>query len=83
MGLPEVDQVVFKMKEGDVSAVIETEIGMHVVKLIEKKAPHPVEYEDIKEDLRNYLAQRNYTQRLEKYLKDLRAKANIKVNSPE
>lgn len=80
LGLPEIDAVIFKMKEGEFSAVIETEIGYHLVKLIEKKAPHPLEYEDISEDLKNLIAQRTFNQKLEKYLKDLRAKANIKVN---
>lgn len=81
LGLPEVDDAVFgKMKEGEISSVIETEIGYHLVKLIEKKAPHQMDYEDVAEDLKNYMAQRTFTQKLEKYLKDLRAKASIKVN---
>ncbi|OGR86628.1 MAG: hypothetical protein A3A86_00095 [Elusimicrobia bacterium RIFCSPLOWO2_01_FULL_60_11] len=80
LGLPEMDAVIFKLKEGEVSPVVETEIGYHIVKMVEKKNPHPLEYEDVKEDLANYLAQRVFTQKLEKYLKDLRAKASIKVN---
>ena len=80
MGLPEIDAAAFKMKEGDVSGVLETEIGFDVIKLIEKKAPHPLEYDEISNDLKNYIAQRNFTQKLEKYLKDLRVKASVKVN---
>ena len=80
LGLPEMDAAIFKLKEGEVSPVIETEIGYHIVKMVEKKSPHPLEYEDIKEDLSNYLAQRVFTQKLEKYLKDLRVKASIKIN---
>lgn len=80
MGLPEVDNAIFSLKEGEVSPVVESEIGFHIAKLIEKKAPHPLEYEDVREDLGNYIAQRAFTQKLENYLKDLKAKANIKVN---
>lgn len=83
IGLPEIDEAISKMKEGEISGIIETEIGVHVVKLIEKKAPHPLEYEDISEDLKNYIAQKNFTKKLEKYIKDLRAKANIKINPIE
>ncbi len=82
MGLPEIDSFVFgNIKEGDSSGIIETEIGYHLVKLVEKKLPHPLEFDDISEDLKNYVAQRNFTQKLENYLKGLRAKANVKVNS--
>ncbi len=81
MGLPEIDAAVFKLKEGDVTPVIETEIGYHIVKVVEKKAPHPLEYDEVSEDLKNFMAQRVFTQKLEKYLKDLRAKASVKVNS--
>lgn len=82
MGLPEIDTFVFgNIKEGDSSGIIETEIGYHLVKLVEKKLPHPLEFEDISEDLKNYVAQRAFTQKLENYLKGLRAKANVKINS--
>ena len=80
LGLPEMDAAIFKLKEGEVSPVIETEIGYHIVKMVEKKNPHQLEYDDVRDDLANYLAQRVFTQKLEKYLKDLRAKASIKVN---
>lgn len=83
LGLPEVDAVIFKMKEGEVTPILETDIGFHLVKVIEKKLSHPLEYEDISEDLKNWMAQKSFSQKLEKYLKDLRAKANIKVNPIE
>jgi parvulin-like peptidyl-prolyl isomerase len=79
LGLPPIDQVIFKMTEGEVSGIIETEIGFHVVKMIEKKAPHPVEYQDVSDDLKNYLARKNFTQKLEKYIKTLRSKASITI----
>lgn len=80
IGLPEIDKVLFKMKEGEISPIVETDIGVHLVKVIEKKAPHPLEYEDVKEDLKKFIAQRSFNQKLEKYFKDLRTKANIKIN---
>lgn len=83
LGLPEVDAVIFKMKEGEITPILETDIGFHLVKIIEKKASHPLEYEDISEDLKNWLAQKSFNQKLEKYLKDLRAKANIKIHPIE
>lgn len=83
LGLPEIDDVIFKMKEAEVSPAVASEIGFHLIKMVEKKAPHQLEYDDIKDDLTNYLAQRIFTQKLDKYLKDLRAKASIKINPIE
>ena len=80
-GLPEIDEVIFKLKEGDVSPVIGSDIGFHVVKVIEKKAPHPLELDEVSEELQGVVAQISFEQKLKKYLQDLRAKANVKVNS--
>lgn len=81
MGLPEMDAAIFKLKEAELSGVVETEIGYHIVKMIERKSPHPLELEDVKDDLRNFMAQRVYAQKLEKYLKSLREKGNVKISS--
>lgn len=83
IGLPEVDEVLSTLKEGNISGIIETEIGFHIIKMVEKKTPHPLEFEDVREDLANYIAQRTFTQKLEKYLENLRTKASIKVNPIE
>jgi parvulin-like peptidyl-prolyl isomerase len=83
IGLPEIDKAVKTLSEGQMSGVIETEIGFHIIKLVEKKAPHTLEFDDVKEDLANYMAQRKFTQDLEKYLKSLKAKSVIKVNPIE
>ncbi len=80
LGLPEIDETVFKLNEGQISGIIETDIGFHIVKLIEKRAPHPLDYDEVKEDLKNFIVQKSFTANLEKYLKNLRAKASIKIN---
>ena len=83
LGLPEMDEIIFKLKDGETSGIIETEIGFHLVRMVERKSPHPLELEDVSDDLKNFMAQRNFTQRLEKYLKELRARSSVKVNPIE
>lgn len=80
IGIETMDQTLFKMKEGEISPIIETDFGFHLVKLVERKAPHTLDYEDVADDLKNYLAQKSFTTKLEKYLKDLRSKASITVH---
>ena len=80
LGLPPLEDFVFKAKEGDISPVMESEVGFHLVKVVEKKASHTVEYDEVGEDLKSYLAQKNFSQKLDAYLKDLRSKANIVIN---
>lgn len=81
LGLASLDQVIFKMGEGQVSGIVESEIGYHILKVIEKKAPHAIEYQDVSDDLKNYIARKNFTQKLEKYIKELRSKANITIKT--
>ena len=55
----EMDEIIFKLKDGETSGIIETEIGFHLVRMVERKSPHPLELEDVSDDLKNFMAQRN------------------------
>jgi len=35
--LPEVDEIAFKLKTGEVSKVVESSIGFHIIKIIDKR----------------------------------------------
>ncbi|MBI2915942.1 MAG: peptidylprolyl isomerase [Elusimicrobia bacterium] len=81
LGVPVLEETIFKLKEGESSKVIESDFGYHLVKMVEKKSPHPLDYEEVSDDLKNFLAQKSFTQKMEKYLQDLRSKSSIKISS--
>jgi parvulin-like peptidyl-prolyl isomerase len=47
-------QAAFALKVGDVSDVVQTETGMHLIKVTERKAGQPADYEKVKGDVREF-----------------------------
>lgn len=81
--VPEFDKAVSALNVGQVSDIVSTNFGFHIIKLLEKKAASPMSLDEIKDDLREYLYQQRGAKRFETYVKELRAKADIKINNLE
>ncbi|OGQ86606.1 MAG: hypothetical protein A2512_11080 [Deltaproteobacteria bacterium RIFOXYD12_FULL_56_24] len=73
---------VFKMKSGEVSDIVETEFGYHLIKLEEKRPANTVSFEEAKGKITGYLAQEKVTANIEAFLAEAKGKATIKVLSP-
>ncbi|MDQ6982843.1 MAG: SurA N-terminal domain-containing protein [Mariprofundus sp.] len=57
MMVPEFDQVVFSMDKGDVSDVVETQFGFHLIYLTDVRPARQTPYADVKGKLRDELIQ--------------------------
>ncbi|MBA3004309.1 MAG: peptidylprolyl isomerase [Desulfurivibrio sp.] len=77
------EQAVFKMMPGDVSDVVETEFGFHLIKLEEKKPAKTVSFDEAKAKITAYLTQEKVTGNIEAFLAETKAKATIKILSPQ
>jgi parvulin-like peptidyl-prolyl isomerase len=79
--VPEFDQAVASLNVGQTSDIITTEFGYHLIQVQEKKAASPMSLDEIKDDLKEYLYQQRGAKRFDTYVKDLRTKADVKINS--
>ena len=65
------EDTVFAMKKGDISDVVETEFGYHIIKLTDIKTPKQRSFEEIKPemeaDLKNQQAQRKFAETAEAF----------------
>lgn len=77
------DQAVFKMMPGELSDIVETEFGYHLIKLEEKRAAQVVSFEEAKTKITAYLTQEKVTVNIEAFLAEAKGKATIKVLSPQ
>lgn len=60
------EEAVFAMKKGDISELVESDFGFHIIRLTDVKSPKPKSFEELRAgievDLRNQTAQRKYAE---------------------
>jgi len=78
--VPAVDQVVFAMKDGDVSDILETELGLHIMKRNGFEKGGPAAYPEVAETIRDFLRHARRGALLASYVEDLKKKAVIEDN---
>jgi peptidyl-prolyl cis-trans isomerase C len=76
---PEFDHV-FTMEVGTISEVIKSPYGYHIFKVEEKSEPRSISFEEAKTGILQELAQQRGEEEYQRWLKDLKEKANVKVN---
>jgi peptidyl-prolyl cis-trans isomerase C len=71
------EDAVFALKTGDVSDIVETRFGYHLIKVVDKKPESVVGYEDVKDNIVQYLKKEKTGKELKGYIEELRKKAVI------
>ena len=75
----ELDAKAFSLPVGKVSDPIKTEIGYHIIKIKEKKAEKQITFDDVKNNLGQYIAQTRVEETMNTYINELAEKADIKI----
>jgi len=81
---PSLAKVAFELKVGDVSGVIRSPMGFHIIRLLERKGGGFEISPELKRKIRETLYVREFKKRYDALVKELRAKSYIKVmlNAP-
>jgi parvulin-like peptidyl-prolyl isomerase len=74
--LPEYEQVVFSSQPGT-AKIIKTSIGYHIVEIINVSLPQQLSYDQVKENIKNYLLLINKQLVLSQYVQQLRQQADV------
>ncbi|MGF6304853.1 peptidylprolyl isomerase [Paraburkholderia sp. WC7.3d] len=78
--VPEIRQVVGKLKVGDVAGPVQTAAGFHVIKLVDTRPPGLRPLADVKEQIRAVLRQQRMQQNAQAYLAKLAGPTTVTIN---
>lgn len=79
--IPEYEQAAFKLtKVGQVSPAVKTQLGYHIIKLEGTKGSSYVPMAEVKDFIKQKMAQEKQAEVLEKYIEDLKKNTKIVVN---
>jgi len=67
------------LEVGQISDVLQNQIGFNIFKLLERRPERPYTYEEIKEELPDAVAEIKMRDRYEEWVKGLRAKAHVEI----
>lgn len=75
---PEIDEVAFSLKAGEVK-VVPGPRGQHILQVVEKRAAQAASFDEVKDDLREMLLAEKLKDASQSFILELRRKADIKT----
>jgi peptidyl-prolyl cis-trans isomerase SurA len=78
--LPEIEEKVIAMKPGEVSDIISTPTGFHIIKLEEKNADRAKPYDLVKQQIEETLYRKKSEERFTKWVEELRKGASVQIS---
>src|SRR3989338_3019969 len=79
MMVPNFEKAAFSLNKGEVSDVVETEFGYHIIKMVDKKPGRTIPLNDVHDKLKDYLKSMEVNKKLSEYIANLRKTADVKV----
>lgn len=77
--VPEFDAVIFNMKVGEISNVVQTQYGFHIIKVEEIRPAGIAPLDEVKGEISQYLTEQKRQQTWDQFLVDLKKNANIEI----
>jgi parvulin-like peptidyl-prolyl isomerase len=77
--IPEFEAAAFALRVGEISDIVETKFGYHIIKSLERKPSSQVGFADISEELRGGLIQKKFKEALPAFLEAEKKVAGVEI----
>jgi peptidyl-prolyl cis-trans isomerase C len=77
--VPPFEQAAFALKAGQMSEIVESQFGFHIIKVAEHQDTHVVPLDEAKEKIEQYLQQQSRQTETQAFVNTLKAKAKIEI----
>lgn len=77
--LPELDRIIFNMQPGELSGLVRTKVGFHIIKVTEKKEGQVIPFEEVMEKVKDQYIEEESQRRFKGWLQKVKAKSFIEV----
>jgi peptidyl-prolyl cis-trans isomerase C len=77
--VPAFDKVAFELKPGQVSDVVTTQFGYHIIKVIDRKPGRTIPLEEASQQIKQFLTEQKKQQHQEAFIEGLKKKSKIEV----
>ena len=77
--VPAFDQAAFALKTGEISDIVTTQFGYHIIKVTDRKAAEMVPFEQVSDRIKEFLTEQQKQQKADAFIQSLKQKAKIEV----
>lgn len=77
--VPPFETAAFALKPGEISNLVETEYGYHIIKLHERRPARQMAIEEVSDKIKNYLTEQQRQQKADTFVKELKTKGKVEI----
>ena len=77
--VPAFDEAAFSLKTGQISDLVTTQFGYHIIKVTDHKDPSTVPLDQVSEKVKQFLSQQKKQQKADAFIASLKQKSKIEV----
>ena len=77
--MPELEEVGFKLKVGEISDLVSSPMGFHILRVLERKGGEPRPFAEVQNKIRDEMIQVEAEKKYIEWMKDLKSKAYIQI----